>query len=67
MPFNLKHNVNFFRNNVCGFFDFAMGFIYGLVLKYELLPELRKYISQEEYDEMIQKLAKNKTSLMDID
>jgi predicted alpha/beta-fold hydrolase len=32
MPFNLKKNVDFFRKNALGFFDFGMGFIYGLVL-----------------------------------
>lgn len=50
MPFNLKNNVPFFKKNLFGFFDFAMGFIFSMVLKYELLPELKNHIEPEQYN-----------------
>lgn len=67
MPFNLKHNVSFFKQNLFGFFDFAMGFIYSMVLKYELLPDLKNHIEPEQYNFICEGLQKHRLSLMDLD
>lgn len=50
-----------------GFFDFAMGFIYSMVLKYEILPDLKNYIEPEKHQQIQEGLSKYKFSLMDLD
>ncbi|CDW77448.1 embryogenesis-associated protein emb8-like [Stylonychia lemnae] len=66
-PFNLKDNVEFFKKNCFKFFDFGMGFIYSLVLQHDIMPDLKNYISQEQYNQMQENIKKHRCSLMDLD
>jgi predicted alpha/beta-fold hydrolase len=66
IPFNLKDNVEYFRNTAFKFYDRAMGFNIYLIFKSKI-DELRKYCDPVKINKFVESLDRSKGSLMDID
>ena len=66
LPYNLKDNVPFFKNNGHKFYNTIMGLNVYLILKSKL-PELKELLSQDEYLTLLSRLESNNFNMMDLD